>query len=431
MKRRLLPLLLSCWVLTHPLRAWLFPSAPTEVPDDGPAAVLLHPDAGSPCFAQGLASTSWREAGKQLARRVQWDLNESAALHVLPVSEFCRTQNALGAALVLGIDLELPEACEEKRQELEAVPARLFFNSSSGQLSSNLQSSRVKPGTLRRRVLRLMARCSEEELIWALLLLMNTYVAKVPAVQAQLPRPSGFSLAKAAALCSLPLVACGASPTCMKGLFCIALCHLDDQTCAYQCLLKYDSWLITKFSACAFQGQNVMNFHTSRPKLPHVEPLDGFNSTAMQTGMANRILMGHLGPRNYSWLVAASSSEAYAQFPLQYQYWFPARNERFIYHAVFLAEGVDNWEWHSRTYWVLPVRPAEWLFASKDAGVHVKEHWYLLGADSSLRWMVIYFAGHAKRAGMAYRGCMLLTPDGKVPGRSAHYPIQEDRVCAD
>lgn len=41
----------------------------------------------------------------------------------------------------------------------------------------------------------------------------------------------------------------------MKGLFCIALCHLDDQTCAYKCLLKYESWLISKFSACAFEKQ--------------------------------------------------------------------------------------------------------------------------------------------------------------------------------
>ena len=44
----------------------------------------------------------------------------------------------------------------------------------------------------------------------------------------------------------------------MKGLFCIALCHLDDQTCAYKCLLKYDSWLMSKFSACAFEHQHFV-----------------------------------------------------------------------------------------------------------------------------------------------------------------------------
>lgn len=43
----------------------------------------------------------------------------------------------------------------------------------------------------------------------------------------------------------------------MKGLFCIARCHLDDQTCSYRCLLKYDSWLITKFSSCAFEKQTL------------------------------------------------------------------------------------------------------------------------------------------------------------------------------
>ena len=72
--------------------------------------------------------------------------------------------------------------------------------------------------------------------------------------------------------------------------------------------------------------------------------------------------------------------------------------------------------------------------------------------DAALRWMVIYFKGAAKKAGMAYRGCalarhrrlewlanvviwfawlrllfpgMLLTPDGKVPGKSAMPMIAE------
>ena len=34
---------------------------------------------------------------------------------------------------------------------------------------------------------------------------------------------------------------------------------------------------------------------------------------------ATRILMGHASKQNFSWLVAAASSEAYAQFPMQYQ----------------------------------------------------------------------------------------------------------------
>ena len=38
---------------------------------------------------------------------------------------------------------------------------------------------------------------------------------------------------------------------------------------------------------------------------------------------------------------------------------------------------------------------------------------------------MLYFAGAAKKAGMAYRGCMLLTPDGRVPGRSMLPVISE------
>jgi len=268
-----------------------------------------------------------------------------------------------------------------------------------------------------------------EELIWAFLMLMDQNLAKVDAVQQQLPAPNAMSLARATAFCGPQFLACTASPNCMKGLFCIARCHLDDQTCSYRCLLKYDSWLITKFSSCAFEKQNVMNFNTLPPKLPVVKPLEVFSNKQLTRHAAVRILMGHAhGEQKYSWLVAAASSEAYAQFSWQYQIWFYRKIEKRLYYkAVFLSEGRDGKDsWHSRTYQVHVSRtPGWWLFTADDAGVHLREHWYLLGADASLRWMVLYFVGSARKAGMAYRGCMLLTPDGKVPGQSMMPMISE------
>lgn len=407
--------------------SWLGPAVAV---DGAPCAVLVHPDQGLPTLAaQGLMPVQWPEAGQQLLRRIQWDVNGSSPVRVMALSEFCRAmERGLNASLAVGIDwpalAELPRSCATVMEKVTAVPTRLFFNSTSASLapwpSSSAPNNR-RGRKLQRRVLRLMARNSMEELVWAFLLLMDKNVGEVEAVQDQLPHPSGWSLARATAFCGPQFLACMASPNCMKGLFCVARCHLDDQTCSYRCLLKYDSWLITKFSSCAFQKQNVMNFHAARPKLPHVKPVEGFDNTQLNVRAATRILMGHASKQKYSWMVAAASSEAYAQFSLQYQIWYYRKSVRRLYYkAVFLAEGRDGRDsWHSRSYQVLPLRtPGSWLFAANDGGVQLREHWYLLGADASLRWMVLYFTGSAKKAGMAYRGCMLLTPDGQVPGRS-------------
>ena len=46
---------------------------------------------------------------------------------------------------------------------------------------------------------------------------------------------------------------------------------------------------------------------------------EGFDNTQLNVRAATRILMGHASKQKYSWMVAAASSEAYAQFSLQYQ----------------------------------------------------------------------------------------------------------------
>ncbi|CAK9014260.1 unnamed protein product [Durusdinium trenchii] len=442
---RLLPyaLLVALAGLPRPPPAWAVPSGGATARGAGVgSALLVHPDVGVPAMARGIVPVSWREFGKQLARRLQWDVNQTRdaiSMHVMALSQFCtQLGRGLNASLVLGIDWpkDLPWRCADLQRPLEKIPTRLFYNSSSLALaefpSSHLATQR-KARKVQKRVLRLLGRKTEEELIWAFLLLTDKHLAKVQAVQEQLPHPHPGSLARAAALCGPQFLACGVSPSCMKGLFCIALCHLDDQTCAYKCLLKYESWLISKFSACAFEKQllalvNVMNFHTLRPRLPAITPLEGFDNTQLNIYSATRILIGHAHEQKFSWLVAAASSEAYAQFKLQYQIWYYRRSQRRLYYkAVFLSEGRDgHLAWRSRSYVTLPLRtPGAWLFAAADGGVQLREHWYLLGADAQLRWMLIYFKGAARKAGMAYRGCMLLTPDGKVPGRSAMPMISE------
>ena len=153
-----------------------------------------------------------------------------------------------------------------------------------------------------------------------------------------------------------------------------------------------------------------MNFHALPPTLPEVKPLDNYRFAQLTVPMANEILVGHRKnkEKRYSWIVAASSSAAYAQFRLQYQIWRYVK-KRFLYHAVFLAEGRDGKDaWKTRTYLVKPLEEAgHWLFRASDSGIKVQEHWYLLGADRDLQWMVLYFAGVASHAGQAYRGSAL------------------------
>lgn len=414
--------------------------SPEEAQGPLPKAILVHPDRGTPSLAKGLASTTWAEAAEQIRRRVTWDLDAKAELQVMTLTRFCQSLQRApsNVSLVLGLDLseKLPSPCTDqaKNNMLHSIPTRLFVNSSApGFMESNSWYPSTKPRgrkewKLLKRVFRLLHRQAEDELIQALLLLLNQHVIPLKAVEMQMPHPNPVSLARTGIFCGFHTAACMLQPQCFQGLFCIALCHLDDQTCAYRCLLKYDVPMIARFSECALEKQNVMNFHALPPSLPEVKPLDNYRFAQLTVPMANEILIGHRKnkEKRYSWIVAASSSAAYAQFRLQYQIWRYIK-KRFFYHAVFLAEGRDGKDaWKTRTYLVKPLKEAgHWLFRASDSGIKVEEHWYLLGADRDLQWMVLYFAGVASHAGQAYRGSMLLTPDGNLPSSYAMRDVEE------
>ncbi|CAE7609245.1 VDE1 [Symbiodinium sp. CCMP2456] len=425
---------------SEPRTDWALSLSSQEVEAPLPKAILVHPDRGTPSLAKGVVSTTWSEAAEQIRRRVTWDLDAKAELQVMTLTRFCQSLQRApsNVSLVLGLDLseKLPSPCTDqaKNNMLHSIPTRLFVNSSApGFMESNSWYPSTKPKgrkawKLLKRVLRLLHRQAEDELIQALLLLMNQHVIPLKAVEMQMPHPDPLSLARTGIFCGFHTAACMLQPQCFQGLFCIALCHLDDQTCAYRCLLKYDVPMIARFSECALEKQNVMNFHALPPTLPEVKPLDNYRFAQLTVPMANEILVGHRKnkEKRYSWIVAASSSAAYAQFRLQYQIWRYVK-KRFLYHAVFLAEGRDGKDaWKTRTYLVKPLEEAgHWLFRASDSGIKVQEHWYLLGADRDLQWMVLYFAGVASHAGQAYRGSMLLTADGNLPSSYAMRDVEE------
>eukprot|EP00913_Durusdinium_trenchii_P027367 g25674.t1 len=173
---RLLPyaLLVALAGLPRPPPAWAVPSGGATARGAGVgSALLVHPDVGVPAMARGIVPVSWREFGKQLARRLQWDVNQTRdaiSMHVMALSQFCtQLGRGLNASLVLGIDWpkDLPWRCADLQRPLEKIPTRLFYNSSSLALaefpSSHLATQR-KARKVQKRVLRLLGRKTEEEI---------------------------------------------------------------------------------------------------------------------------------------------------------------------------------------------------------------------------------------------------------------------------
>jgi len=126
--------------------------------------------------------------------------------------------------------------------------------------------------------------------------------------------------------------------------------------------------------------------------------------------------------RRHSWLVTAGSNPAYEQFALQYQLWYKGSGRgAFWYHPTFLVEALDGQKiWRARDYRVRRKEvPGMWEFSVLDNGIISEEKWHLLGCDSDLTWLVLFYVGAARKAGLTYRGCLVLTRDGELPGPEA------------
>ncbi|CAE8626280.1 unnamed protein product [Polarella glacialis] len=439
--------------------SWILASSVAPESSAAPAAadrdlqrkvLLLHPDSGLPGFVKGIGSTSWSGAAVQFAKRVNWDLDGLVELHTQGLTDFCQEAwgpDSLRYGLVLGIDLpDLPADCLEAARALLEVPARVFVSSfskggsGSGSSSRSNSSSSSSPFWLRlttdpdsRKQARLFAkvaelwhRQSEDEAILAVLMLIDTFITPLPSVQAQRPVPSFKSILRTATNCNWQILGCLSQPRCIRGMLCLVFCGLADQACAYRCLLSFESVEFMKLSLCALERQNVLNSNLQMPESPKIAPPANFRKAELTLETADNILVGHFNPsqhgQNYSWLVAASSSSAYAQFRLQHQLWYHGPSQRsFLYHPTFLVEALNSSKiWRTRDYKVARTKTAgEWEFSALDNGIFLKERWQLLGADDELRWAAVFFTGVAQNAGQAYRGCMLLTKDGLLPNQNS------------
>ena len=149
----------------------------------------------------------------------------------MTLTRFCQSLQRApsNVSLVLGLDLseKLPSPCTDqaKNNMLHSIPTRLFVNSSApGFMESNSWYPSTKPKgrkawKLLKRVLRLLHRQAEDELIQALLLLMNQHVIPLKAVEMQMPNPNPVSLARTGIFCGFHTAACMLQPQCILTAF--------------------------------------------------------------------------------------------------------------------------------------------------------------------------------------------------------------------
>jgi len=426
---------------------------------DAAVVLLLHPGTGSPGFAElphmgsalTGASPGWAEAAEQLVKRVNWDLgNEAVEFRSMSVAELCQADSSVRFEFILGVDLveEPPQECAATMQQiLSQTTSRMFITSSKARTTCSFWSSKTSlsgvgdeelsnPGfmglqaafggyqeaaKMRNDVVDLWHRRTAEEAVYAILVLIDSAVTGLPAMEAQRPVPTSETIGRAIDRCQDAFRNCFTQPRCLQSLACLSQCGLADQSCSYRCIVSYQSQAFTDFSLCALQKQNLLNSQIERPPTPRAKPMETFRGESMTHETAENILVGHFEPNDHphSWLVAAGSNPAYEQFALQYQLWYKGSGRNtFWYHPTFLVEALDGAKiWRTRDYRVRRREtPGMWDFSVVDNGIISEERWHLLGADDNLEWCVLFYVGVARKAGLSYRGCLVLTPEGQMPG---------------
>mmetsp|Transcript_64474 Transcript_64474/g.153926 ORF Transcript_64474/g.153926 Transcript_64474/m.153926 type:complete len:594 (+) Transcript_64474:69-1850(+) len=441
-----------------------------ELRDLSNVALLVHPDEGLPGFMQVAAagglieseSTSWTAAADQLARRVAWDIGpeEQVEFRTIGLQAFCdeAVENPAKYGIVLGVDLLSgpPSACTEAmRMVLSAANSRTFITSSqelAAQGPASFWRNLIKLGgvgidslsqdgplgslaglaggwssyaKLQQNLEDLWHRRTAEEAVYAILVLIDEALQPLESIRLQNPVPTFESLNAAIGNCQDEFRGCFTTPRCMQSLVCLSGCGMADQSCSYRCIVSYQTDAFTQFSLCALQKNNLLNSQVKRPALPEPQLMETFRGAPLTEDVAEDILVGHYNPgtgKKFSWLVAAGSNPAYEQFALQHQLWYRGANGKsFWYHPTFLVESLDGQKiWRDRDYRVRRAgKPGLWDFSVLDNGITSDERWHLLGADEDLEWIVLFYIGVAKKAGLTYRGCLILTPDGSLPESTA------------
>jgi hypothetical protein len=227
--------------------------------------------------------------------------------------------------------------------------------------------------------------------------------------------------------CGDCITECVKDDKCRECIGKLAAVDTRDQVASYRTIVSYESKLLTDFTFCIMQKNNIFNCDADIPVLPKVAPIATWRGNPLTEEVARSILVGHLDDdaapegslrTDVSWKVAFGANVAYDQFPSQNQLFYPAARGRDMwYDPVFRVETLDGESvWCKRHYKVRPgAVPGTFKLSVLDNGITSNEFWTIAGVAEDLSWTVLHYAGAAGAVGQRYIGGLLCTPDGAVP----------------
>uniref|UniRef100_A0A061SC93 Violaxanthin de-chloroplastic n=1 Tax=Tetraselmis sp. GSL018 TaxID=582737 RepID=A0A061SC93_9CHLO len=282
-------------------------------------------------------------------------------------------------------------------------------------------------------VKQLWYRHSSEDLVYALLVLVNKYVVEVPLVSGQLKEKTDLrALMCMMGNCREEVFGCLNDPECKAGLDCLESCALNDQVCSYRCIVSHESPLLEAFSLCILQKHNCLGNSAEIPMRPKVDAMTHFRGKPLTWEVAEQLFIGWLGNQPSSWRVVAGKNPAYDYFPCQYQLFYPGKAKGSMwYEPVFKVTKYDGTEvWRRRKYRMRRAEaPGYYHFSVLDNGVISKEYWRIVDVDDGLEWGLFYYSGAASVVGQTYQGAVFVTRDGKWPD-DRHLPRIEASLDA-
>lgn len=360
------------------------------------------------------------EVFSHISQRLEWT---NATFHMSPIDidEISAHQNYIESAdmvLVTGVDSmnDLLTAIASGASNFIALDGAPNYSS-----YNKLQGS-TKLTAILEAVEELYQRATSDDLLFAILILINESLTTIPEVSSSTKAQQGdlSTLLCMVTNCGSKIVNCLLDKSCRTALGCLNNCKYNDQVCSYRCIASYESPALQEFSLCILQKHNCLGLSASIPMIPNPDPLPDYKGQMMTHELAEDLLRGWLDPPNslFSWKIFSGKNPAYDYFPNQYQIFYNGKAKNtFWYDPVFTVKTLDGKEvWRRRHYRVRRGQvPGTFFFSVLDNGVVSDEFWRILDCDENLEWCIFYYSGAASAAGITYSGAVLGSYTGDWP----------------
>lgn len=428
------------------------------IPSTGAESIKTKFGGSSP-----VGNPSLLDAVQHIANKASWWSVELVDTSIVPVpetedtakfQELCHTDIVLAMGLSSPKDIEYAKRLFEARRNRDPAQRKRqchFLLDSAVSLPAmvgpydaaapSLQSS-LLPWTedatgqrFHKQMLGLFDRWTSDDFAYALMIFLNQFSgSKVDWVKHSIdatwekgPLRNAQELYSMVDKCGDCITECVKDDKCRECIGKLAAVDTRDQVASYRTIVSYESKLLTDFTFCIMQKNNIFNCDADIPTLPKVAPIATWRNKPLTEEVARSILVGHLDDdaapegslrTNVSWKVAFGANVAYDQFPSQNQLFYPAARGRDMwYDPVFRVETLDGQSvWCKRHYKVRPGPIAgTFKLSVLDNGITSNEFWTIAGVADDLSWTVLHYSGAAGAVGQRYIGGLLCTPDGAVP----------------